>query len=176
MVQRLLPLATARRHGFPARFLAPQRNRRRMAKGSRLCRSMGLLLTFDRHPTPGVLNVADDRLPAGVDVDVLDGDLLLAVAPVPVQGLKQGGVGAAKFVRLGQALAPALDRLLADHGAPVAFHRGSMAREELSGQHAFQLVAGLDPDQAGQRGPLVPVFLIRVSVVAPECVQGLVCN
>src|SRR5215210_6547665 len=102
MVHRLLPLATARWHGFPARLFAPQRGRRRMAKGSRLCRSMGLLLAFDRHPTPGVLNVADDRLPAGVDVDVLDRDLLLALAPVPVQRLQQGGVGARELVGLGE--------------------------------------------------------------------------
>ena len=45
------------------------------------------------------------RLPAGVDVDMLDRDLLLALAPVSVQGLEQGSIGAAECVRLGEGLA-----------------------------------------------------------------------
>lgn len=38
---------------------------------------MGLLLIFARHPSPRVLDRADDRLPARMHMDVLDRDLLL---------------------------------------------------------------------------------------------------
>jgi hypothetical protein len=50
---------------------------------------MGLFLRFGSHPTP--LHVADNSLPAivdvDVDVDVLDRDLLLAFAAMTVQRL-----------------------------------------------------------------------------------------
>jgi hypothetical protein len=52
---------------------------------------MNVFLVFTRHPTPGI-DRADDRPPAGVDVDVLDADLLLALAAVPVQRFEKGGV------------------------------------------------------------------------------------
>ena len=49
---------------------------------------MGLPLIFARYPTPG-LDSADNGLPAGVDVNVLDSDLLLAFAAMAVEGLHQ---------------------------------------------------------------------------------------
>ena len=39
-----------------------------------------------------------------MDVDVLDRDLLLALAPVPVQGLKKSRVGPGELVGLGEVL------------------------------------------------------------------------
>ena len=51
---------------------------------------MGLLLIFARHPSPRVLDRADDRLPARMHVDVLDRDLLLALTSVTVQAFQKG--------------------------------------------------------------------------------------
>jgi len=49
---------------------------------------MGLILCFRLSPSPG-LNVADHGLAALVNVDMLDSDLLLALASMPVQRLEQ---------------------------------------------------------------------------------------
>jgi hypothetical protein len=54
---------------------------------------MGLPLICVCHPTPG-LDGADDGLSALVDVNVLNGDLLLALTSVAVQGVEEQGVGA----------------------------------------------------------------------------------
>jgi hypothetical protein len=43
---------------------------------------MGLILRFGPHPT--LLNVTDNSLAAFVDVDVFDGDFLLAFAAMPI--------------------------------------------------------------------------------------------
>jgi hypothetical protein len=45
-------------------------------------------------PTPRRSNDADHRLPARVDVDVLHGHLLLALAAMAVEGVEEGGIGA----------------------------------------------------------------------------------
>jgi hypothetical protein len=64
------------------------------------------------------LDHADHRLPAGVDMDVLDRDFLLApLAAVAVERLDQSRVGARELVGLVQVLAPALKGLVADHCA-----------------------------------------------------------
>jgi hypothetical protein len=57
------------------------------------CLCMGLPLICVCHPTPG-LDGADDGLSALVDVNVLNGDLLLALTSVAVQGVEEQGVGA----------------------------------------------------------------------------------
>jgi hypothetical protein len=68
--------------------------------GESLC--MGLSSAFVLTPTP---RLDAPRWPARpVHMDVLDRDLLLAFAPVPVQGLQQGDVGARELVGLGEAL------------------------------------------------------------------------
>jgi hypothetical protein len=78
---RHLPFGIAgERHGLPRLVCAPQRGDRCMGNG--LC--MGLSLISTRRPTPR-LDGADDRLPAGMDVDVFDADLLLALAAMTVQ-------------------------------------------------------------------------------------------
>jgi hypothetical protein len=84
--------------------------------------------------------VADDSLTAGMHVDVLHRDLLLALAAMMVQGVEQHGIGPGKLVRLTQVLASPLKRLLANHRAPIAFHGGIVGGKQLSGDHAFQLV------------------------------------
>ena len=97
-----------------------------------------------RSPPPGGLDHADDRLPARMDVDVLDRDLLLALAAVAVERFEQRGIGAGELVGLGEVLAPALEGLFADHGAAIAFHRSVVGGDQLRRHHAFELV--LRPD------------------------------
>src|SRR5215472_12572838 len=59
-----------------------------------------------------------------MDINVLDGDALLTLAAVSVEGLGQSREGAGEFVRLVQVLAPTFEGLLTDHRAPVALHGG----------------------------------------------------
>ena len=61
--------------------------------GNLLC--MGLILGFRSIPSPWALDHADHCLPAGVNMHVLDCHLLLALAAVAVQCIKQYRVGAA---------------------------------------------------------------------------------
>ncbi len=90
--------------------------------------------------------------PAGVDVDVLDGNLLLAaLAPVPVQRFQERYVGARKLVCLVQVLLATLEALFAEHGTPVTLHGGGIGRYELAGEHTLQLVLRGDPDKSPER-------------------------
>jgi hypothetical protein len=76
------PLIAARWHGFPARFFAPQRRARRKGKGSRVGRSMGLPFNFSSTPAPRCgADITDNCLSTGVDMNVLDANLLLAATP-----------------------------------------------------------------------------------------------
>jgi hypothetical protein len=90
--------------------------------GNLLC--IGLIRQFSAIPTPRGLDDANDRLPTCMDVDVFDRDFLPTLATMAVERFEQRGVGAGKFVRLREVLLSALECLLADHGAAVAFHRG----------------------------------------------------
>ena len=56
------------------------------------------------------LHDTDDSLTAGIDVDVLDRDLLLAFAAVPIERIEQEGIGTAELVRLAQVLSARLER------------------------------------------------------------------
>ena len=108
---------------------------------------MGLILSFRCEPSPPALDVADDGLAAFVDVDVLDRDFLRAFAAVAIEGFQQRRVCPRELVRLVEILAPALERLFADHGAPVALHRCVVAGDELRGDHPLEFVARRDADQ-----------------------------
>lgn len=64
---------------------------------------MGLFLEFAGVPTPrlaGCGDHADHRLPARMDMDVFDGDLLLALAAMAVEGFDQRRIGAGQLVGL----------------------------------------------------------------------------
>jgi hypothetical protein len=50
---------------------------------------MGLFLGFRLVPSPGPADSSDNGLPAGVDVDVLDDDLLLGLPKVAMERLQQ---------------------------------------------------------------------------------------
>jgi hypothetical protein len=88
------------RHGLPLRVLAPHLGAECMSK------SMGLSLRFLRTPTPGVLDVSNDCLAAGMDVDVLDRDLLLALAAMMVQTFEKHGKGAGELVGEAEIVSP----------------------------------------------------------------------
>ena len=104
----------------------------------------GIVRHFVAHPLPSrVAHRPHDRLPAGVDGDVLDPDHLLALAPVLVERLHQGRVGAHELVRELQVLPPALEGLLLQHGAAEALHGGVVGGDHLRPQHPLQLVPGL---------------------------------
>ena len=56
-------------------------------------------------------------------------------------------MGAGKLVRLAQALAAPLERLLGDHGTPVALHSGGIvSAQQLSRDHPFEFVSRRDTD------------------------------
>src|SRR5215472_15810106 len=91
---------------------------------------------------------------------VLHRDLLLSFAAVAIERIEQSRIGARELVRLAQVLAPALERLFADHGAPIAFHRNVMGGDKLRRDHAFKLVSWRDADQGiDGRMALPPDFL-----------------
>jgi hypothetical protein len=60
--------------------------------GNLLC--MGLILRFPAIPTPRGLDRADHRLPARVDVNVLDSDLLLALAAMAIERFEEDSMAA----------------------------------------------------------------------------------
>ena len=82
------------RQGVPARVLAPQRGLRCIAKfwGNLLCK--GLFLCIPLIPTPRSLDGPDHGLPARMDVDMLDRDLLLALATMLVERIEERRPGA----------------------------------------------------------------------------------
>ena len=70
-------------HGLPFLVRAPQRGL--WCMGNLLC--MGLILCFCARP-PGGLDHPHNCLATGVDMHVLDGDLLLALPAMPVECFK----------------------------------------------------------------------------------------
>jgi hypothetical protein len=72
-----------------------------------------------------------------MDMDVLDRDLLRAFSTMSVQSFEQCCVRARELTPLVEVLAATLESLLANHCAPVAFHRGVMASDKLGGEHPF---------------------------------------
>src|SRR5215204_6272960 len=85
ILQRCRPRAAGDRHGFPLRVRAWHRRAWFMRDGP-WC--MGLSFSFDRCPTP-LGDRPDNGLAALMDVDVLDNDLLLALAAMLVQREEQ---------------------------------------------------------------------------------------
>jgi len=89
-------------------------------------------------------------------VDVLHRDLLLAFAAVAIERIKQHRVSAGEFVGLAQILAPSLERLFAEHGASIAFHRSVMGGDKLCRDHAFEFIPWLDAHQRIDRRMAFP--------------------
>ena len=65
---------------------------------------MGLILRFRLNPTPWGHHT-DHGLPAGMNVNVLDCDLLLALAAMVIERIEQHGVRPGNLVGLAQVLA-----------------------------------------------------------------------
>jgi hypothetical protein len=81
-------------------------------------------------PRPPVADSADDGLSAFVNVNVLDRDLLCALAAVAIEGLQQRCVCPRQLVRLAEVFSSSFKRLLANHGAPVTFHGGAVTGDD----------------------------------------------
>ena len=135
---------------------------------------MGLILRFRAIPAPRRLHDAHHCLPAGMDVDVLHGHLLLALAAVAVERFEQLSEGARELVRLGEVLAPTFEGLLAEHGAPIAFHRRVMSGDQLRCHHALQFVLRADADERRGGGAVLLVPRLGVRVLQPKRVNRLV--
>jgi hypothetical protein len=143
-------------------------------KGSRVVSVLGIVVPgacaiawgcssrFGVNPPPPALDVANDGLTAFVDVDVLDRDFLRAFAAMAIEGFQQRRVCPRQLARLVEILSPALERLFADHGAPVALHRCIVASDELRGDHAFELIPRLDTDQSIDSRVALPPYLVLV--------------
>src|SRR2546423_10213783 len=82
ILHRRFPRTGGDWHGFPLRVWAPHRDAWFMGNVSRC---MGLLLRFLTALTPRG-DSTYDRLSTSMDVDVLDGDALLTLAAVMVEG------------------------------------------------------------------------------------------
>ena len=137
---------------------------------------MGLFLQFLLTPTPRSFDIADYGLPARVDMDMLDRDLLLALAAMLVERLQQCRPGTRELICLIEVLAPSLGRsaLRAWPGGSIP-SRCCVCFEQLCSHHAFQLVLWSDAGQGDERGPLqlaVPFLIIRV--VQPQRLQRLI--
>ena len=81
--------------------------------GNLLC--MGLFLHFAVVPSPRFFDRADHGLTACMDVNMLDGYFLLALAAVFIQRVKQGRPATGQFVRLIEVLAASLEGLFANN-------------------------------------------------------------
>jgi len=62
--------------------------------------STGLIVRFRLNPSPGI-NYANNGLPAGMNMHVLDNDPLLPLAAVAVEHIEQHGEGARELASLG---------------------------------------------------------------------------
>jgi hypothetical protein len=68
------------------------------------------------------------------------------------------------------ALAPALEVLLADHGAAVALHRRAVGSDQLRRHHAFEFVFGRDTHQG--RDGRTQLF---VAILRARCLLQRIC-
>jgi len=85
--QRFLRLTTGDRHGNPLRARAPHRLASRKAGGSRVVRCMGLILISVYPPPCLMCHRPDNRLPAGMHMNVLDAHRLFAATSELGEGL-----------------------------------------------------------------------------------------
>jgi hypothetical protein len=115
-----------------------------------------------------------DRLGTGMDMDVLDGDALLTLAAVTVEGFGQSHVGSRELGRLFQVLMPTVESLLPKHRTPVTLHGGVMARDQLRDQHSLDLVARLYANNSGERRLCLTLPLIEIIGLTPRNISDLI--
>ena len=164
---------------------AAVRHRRRLTEAPAACPSTasrrpvhrqvhGVVPLISVGSLPPALDVTHDGLGAFVDMDVLDRDFLLPFPAVPVERIKQYRVSARQLVGLGQILAVPFERLLANHGAPIAFHCGIMRSDKLGRNHALDFVFRADPDQRSNRRTVLLSARFFIGMPEPKCLNGLV--
>jgi hypothetical protein len=90
------------------------------------------------------VDVADDRLPTVGDVDVLNGHLLLAATPVPLERLDLSGERPGELVEGIRGAVPLWD-IVNVRQASGQRHRRHVHRRHLSGEQGLDLIARLDP-------------------------------
>jgi hypothetical protein len=83
-------------------------------------------------------------MPTLVDVNVFNSDLLLSLSAVPVWGFQKRDVCPGEFIGVIKILASSYVGLICNHGAAETFHSGVVRGQQLSGNHAFHLVLGID--------------------------------
>ena len=77
-----------------------------------MCFAWGSFLRLLVIPTPRCPHHTHNRLPTGMDVDMLDRDFLLAFAAMAVESIKQCCPGSGELVCLAKVLAASLERLI----------------------------------------------------------------
>jgi hypothetical protein len=134
------PAASVRHRRRPARAPCPgPRAASRAAVHGENLLCMGLFLRFfATPPPPRGGNHPDHGLPAGVDM--LDRDLLLALAAMAVESLRRRGIGAESslaWLRLSCRLSNVWSWIMARRQHAIA---ASWGRDRLGRHHAFRLV------------------------------------
>src|SRR3712207_4123420 len=148
MRQTRLPLTAGFRPGSPVRFdWAWHRGLVCIGKSSRCMR---LIVVSSITPIPSL--DADDGLAALVHGDALDHDLLRALTAMAVQSFQERRIAAGELGCLVEVLAPPLEGLVRDHGAAHALHASVVEADELTDQHALQLVPRTDADHGAEGG------------------------
>ena len=123
------------------------------------------------HPAPGG-DGTDDRLGADMDMDVLDGDALLTLAAVTVEGFGQSRVGSRELGRPFQVPMPTVEILLPKHRTLVTLHGGVMARDQLRDQNSLDLVARLFANNSGERRLCLTPPLIEIVGLSPQNISA----
>ena len=123
---------------------------------------MGLILQFRVDPHPPGPEHADHRLPAGMDVDVLHGDLLLPLAAVAIQRIEKVAEGCESLLAWLQILAASFEGLVLNHGAPVALHGRGMRGDQLGRHHPLELVLRGDPEETRDGRRYLPIMALFI--------------
>ena len=136
---------------------------------------MGSILTFAVAPSPTLGHGADDRLPAGLDRDVLDPDDLLTLAAMAVEGIGERRERAHQSVAVLQPHLAAGEGLLAQYGTAEAIERGFVGRHHLHGQHGLDDVASTDVGHPTEGCRVADLLGVRILfATAPDRAEDLV--
>ena len=102
--------------------------------------------------------------------------LLLTLPAMPIERVQQDRKAAGQLVRLVQVLPASLERLLANHRAPVALHGRTVCRDKLGGHRSFKLVPWMNAYKSGYCRRQLTVSGRLVRVLQPQATDGVVCD
>src|SRR5439155_17290955 len=91
-----------------------------------------------------------------------------SLGSMPLSPPAMAAVGARELVRLVEVLLPSLEGLLGQHRTPVALHSRMVGRDGLCGEHAFELVPGLDAPEPAGHGCELLCLPFRGRVLRPK--------